>query len=156
MTHARRIETPATTSMPSEAAFFENQTEAMLRRFHVTLGACALALATAFAASPAAAQTSYPVVCKGDGNMMAEVSAGNTVRGRFEPARAGASDAPPAVGECAWLDRGFRSGEPNNLLVQGNGHHANYLLDAVRTAGTFQAHVHNNQRGAMVVDRIGP
>jgi len=26
----------------------------------------------------------------------------------------------------------------------------------VRNASTFQAHVHNNQRGAMVVDRIGP
>jgi hypothetical protein len=127
-----------------------------MRRFHVTLGTFALALATAFAASPATAQKSYPVVCRGGGNMMAEVSAGNTVRVRFEPARAGASDAPPAAGECAWLDRGFRSGEPNNLLVRGNGRHADYLLDAVRNASTFQAHVHNNQRGAMVVDRIGP
>ena len=132
-----------------------------MRRFHAMLGTYALALAAAAilaaaSAIPAAAQKSYPVVCKGGGNMMAEVSAGNTVRVRFEPADTGASDAPPAAGECAWLDRGFRSGEPNNLLVRGNGRHANYLLDAVRNAGMFQAHVHNNQRGAMIVDRIGP
>jgi hypothetical protein len=88
--------------------------------------------------------------------MMAEVSAGNTVRVRFEPANAGASNEPPAAGECAWLDRAFGSGEPTNLLTQNNERHASYLLNAVRNAETFQAHVHNNQRGAMLVDRIGP
>jgi len=105
---------------------------------------------------PAVAQKSYPVVCKAGGGMIAEVRAGNTVRVRFDPGRQGAGSTPPSQGECAWLDRGFRSGEPNVLLVQGNGRHADYIIDAVRKGETFYAHIHNNRRGAMVVERIGP
>lgn len=126
-------------------------------RFSTALPALGVAALLAAASTvPAAAQKSYPVVCKAGGNMMAEVSAGNTVRVRFDPGRQGAGSNPPNAGECAWLDRGFRSGEPNILLIQGNGRHADYVLDAVRKGDTFYAHVHNNRRGAMVVDRIGP
>ncbi|RIA56218.1 hypothetical protein [Dichotomicrobium thermohalophilum] len=125
-----------------------------LSRALPALGAAALLAVTS--AVPAAAQKSYPVVCKAGGNMMAEVSAGNTVRVRFNPGRQGAGSTPPSAGECAWLDRGFRSGEPNILLVQGNGRHASYIIDAVRKGETFYAHIYNNRRGAMVVDRIGP
>jgi len=126
-------------------------------RLSTTLSALtAVVLVAAASAVPATAQKSYPVVCKGGGNMMAEVSAGNTVRVRFDPGRQGAGSNPPGAGQCAWLDRGFRSGEPNILLVQGNGRHADYVIDAVRKGETFYAHIYNNRRGAMVVDRIGP
>jgi len=118
------------------------------------LGAAVLCAATS--AVPAAAQKAYPVVCKSGGNMMAEVSAGNTVRVRFKPGRTGAGSNPPGAGQCAWLDRGFRSGEPNVLLIRGNGRHADYVIDAVRKGETFYAHIYNNRSGAMVVDRIGP
>ncbi len=118
------------------------------------LGAATL-LAVA-SATLAHAQKSYPVVCNGGGNMLAEVSAGNTVRVRFDPGRQGAGSNPPEAGECAWLDRGFRSGEPNILMVQGNGRHADYIIDAVRKGEAFYAHIYNNRRGAMVVERIGP
>lgn len=116
----------------------------------------AIVLFAAASALPATAQKSYPVVCKAGGNMMAEVSAGNTVRVRFDPGDSGASASPPRRGQCAWLDRAFRSGEPTVLLVKGNAGHADYIIDAVRQGETFYAHIHNNRRGAMVVDRIGP
>jgi len=116
----------------------------------------AAAVFAAASAIPASAQKSYPVVCKAGGNMTAEVSAGNTVRVRFNAGDKGASARPPRQGQCAWLDRAFRSGEPSVLLVEGNARHADYVIDAVRQGETFYAHIHNNRRGAMVVDRIGP
>lgn len=106
--------------------------------------------------SGAHAQKSYPVVCNGGGNMMAEVSAGNTVRVRFDAGKEAASSSPPAEGECRWLDRAFRSGEPNILLVRGNGKHADYIIDSVRKGETFYAHIYNTGRGTMMVERVGP
>jgi hypothetical protein len=126
-------------------------------RLSTALTACAAAVFLAAASAvPATAQKSYPVVCNAGGNMMAEVSSGNTVRVRFDPGRRGAGSTPPNAGECAWLDRGFRSGEPNILLTKGNGRHADYIISAVRKGETFYAHIRNNRRGAMVVERIGP
>lgn len=104
---------------------------------------------------PAVAQQSYPLVCRGGGGMNASVTAG-AVRVNFTPGTAAASSTPPAPGQCTWLDRGFRPGEPANLRLSGNMAGVRYLIDGVLGGGSFYAHVYNNGSGAMIVTRVGP
>jgi len=57
---------------------------------------------------------SYPMVCRGGGSMWVE-SWRNGIQIHFRGASAGSSQRQPGPGECAWLDRGFRPGEPTML-----------------------------------------
>ena len=108
------------------------------------------------AGADASAQTSYPLICKPGADMMAEVRAGAQVKVKFQGAASAASESPPSSGQCAWLDRGFRTGEPTVLAVAGNASHATYLADSLIRGETFYAHVYNDGKGSMVVTRIGP
>ena len=65
----------------------------------------------------AAAPTSYSLTCKGGSIMFVEVES-DRVYLWFRWANHSATAAPPAEGECAWLDRGGRSGEPTKLLMK--------------------------------------
>lgn len=99
------------------------------------------------------AAQSYPMICKGGGAMQARVLANGTIQLRFDPS-ASAGDAQP--GQCAWIDRGFRSGEPTTLSLRGDRRGMNYLLDGMLSGDRFYVHGYNNGSGAMVVTRIGP
>jgi hypothetical protein len=106
------------------------------------------------AISEAHAQRSYPLVCRGGGTMKAEVLANGTMRMFFTPAFEGANNAPPQAGQCTWLDRAFRDGEPHVLLTTYG--EARIFLDAMVAGRPFNAHVFNNKAGAMQVTRVGP
>jgi hypothetical protein len=100
------------------------------------------------------AQPGYPMVCHGGGGMNAEIFA-DAIIIQFEPTDVGVGVAPPAPGQCGWLDRGYRPGEPAFLRYSGNPDGVHYLIDGVVGGGNFYVHVHK-AGGAMVVDRIGP
>jgi hypothetical protein len=69
----------------------------------------------------AAAQTTYPLVCRGttDSNAMKfelwQVSNTYNVRITFQKGTAGFWAAPLQPGQCTWLDRGIRGYEPNTV-----------------------------------------
>ncbi len=63
-----------------------------------------------------AAGPSYPMVCRGGGNMQADFTSDGHIQLYFSAGRHGAGVAPPRPGECTWLDRGLRSGEPRTLI----------------------------------------
>lgn len=108
-------------------------------------------------ARPAAAPGSpptYPLACVGGGGMRAIATPDGFVRVTFAPAAQGGSAAPPRAGECAWLDRGFRPGEPQ-MLVYGSGAQSSQdLVSAANRGESFQVHAYNNNQGAMVVTSI--
>ena len=108
------------------------------------------------AGSDASAQTSYPLICKPGGDMVAEVRAGAQVKVKFQGGADAASNTPPTPGQCSWLDRGFRPEEPAVLAVAGDASHATYLVDSLIRGETFYAHVYNDGQGSMMVTRIGP
>lgn len=105
---------------------------------------------------PAQAQTSYPLVCRGGGGMSATLTAAGSIRLHFQPGTAAASATPPGAGACTWLDRGFRSGEPAVLRLEGDPGGVRYLIDGMLGGGSFYAHAYTDGAGAMRVTRIGP
>jgi hypothetical protein len=117
--------------------------------FGLAFGLLSMASAAAFCQ-----QAGYAMVCRGGGAMKAEIFAG-TIIVRFEPTDVGAGVAPPAPGQCGWLDRGYRPGEPASLQYSGNPDGVRYLADGVFRGGNFYVHVHKNG-DSMMVDRIGP
>jgi len=104
--------------------------------------------------APVLAQRSFPLVCRGGGDMRAEVLANGTMRVFFTPADEGANTAPPRAGQCTWLDRAFRPGEPHVLL--STFCEARIFIDTMVSGGAFNAHVFNSNAGAMQVTRVGP
>ena len=93
----------------------------------------ALASSSALSAPP---PPTYPLVCKGGPEMTVELwsdadHAASVLWVDYRWARQGAGQAPPAAGECTWLDRAGRSSEPTrfnmrfttgiNLRVNGRG-----------------------------------
>ena len=68
----------------------------------------------------------------------------------------GANASPPQPGQCSWLDRGPRAGEPNSLVVSNNRGTAAYLMQSMFGGGNFYVHVFNNNAGGMVVTKTGP
>jgi len=81
------------------------------------LGAMALALATLAVGSPAGAQTTWPLRCRGGGDMTFAISSGMIFREISIFFKAGTQPAGYGLlpGQCSWLDRGFRPGEPTYL-----------------------------------------
>jgi hypothetical protein len=83
----------------------------------------ACALLTVLSTTTSIAATSYPMVCKGGGEMEASFS---HVKSRgdfhstsllitFKKSRAAASVTEPAPGHCAWIDRPISAEEPFSL-----------------------------------------
>ena len=143
--------------------------------------ACALAIsAFSLLAHPVAAQQSYVLTCRGGGDMVAV--AGQRVSNphvfveiTFKPGTAGAGVRAPDPGQCTWIDRGFRPGEPAKLLFDDPGvawtqtvcraggcrlntpsAPARQLISWVLNAQPFQVHAYNNNSGQMVVTKVGP
>jgi hypothetical protein len=148
--------------------------------------AAACLMATAASAAP-----SYPLICKGGPSMRIMVNhdvpdgvhTGATHMTVFF--HAAATAASPGAGECVWMDRTFRSGEPENFQitgdvefafqVRGNGkiatdttgwrlnpegsggpaHDWKTIVDGVLNGGTFTVQVYN-AGSAMIVTGVGP
>lgn len=102
---------------------------AMQMTKHMVRAASVAAIALGIWSGSPSAQTSYPLVCRGRANMNVFVSRGYTsatpgsrygwaVTVSFDGASRSAVISPPGPGECAWLDRGFRPGEPKQLLME--------------------------------------
>src|SRR6516165_2298423 len=113
----------------------------MKTRLAILLSALAISLADV----SAFAQESFPMVCRGGGSMRADILANGTMRVFFVPAAQGANTAPPESGQCTFLDRALRPGEPHVLLTTfGAGR---VLVDTMVTGGAFDVHVFNNNQG---------
>jgi hypothetical protein len=90
----------------------------------------AFTLLTALMTTTSFAATSYPMVCKGGGEMEAAFS---HVKSRgdfhstsllitFRKSRAAASGTEPTPGHCAWIDRPISADEPSSLAYSpGSG-----------------------------------
>jgi hypothetical protein len=113
-----------------------------------------IATLTTALAAPAFAQESFPMVCRGGGSMRADILANGTMRMNFTSAAQGANSAPPGSGQCTFLDRALRPGEPTVLLTTFGA--ARILVDTMVSGGAFDVHVFNNNQGAMQVTRVGP
>jgi hypothetical protein len=82
------------------------------------------------AGSQAVAAESYPMVCKGGGEMVANFSHvkarggfhGTSLAIEFKKSPAAASVREPAPGHCAWVDRAISAEEPSSLAYSpGSG-----------------------------------
>jgi hypothetical protein len=105
-------------------------------------------------AASALAQESFPMVCRGGDGMRADILGDGAMRVFFVPAAQGANSAPPGPGQCTFLDRALRPGEPHVLLSTFQAAHI--LVDTMVSGGAFDVHVFNNNQGAMQVTRVGP
>lgn len=117
----------------------------------ILIAAAAALVATG--ASIAQAGQSYPMICKGGGAMQVRILADASIQLKFAPGNA-AGEAQ--AGQCTWIDRGFRPGEPNILSLRGDRRGMDYLLNGMLSGDRFYLHGYNNGSGAMVVTRIGP
>lgn len=114
-------------------------------------------LSLALAAPALAQQTSYPLVCRSGSQMSASVQGNGAVNLGFRAGGQAASAGAPAAGECRWLDRGFRQGEPTRMILpSGNAQNALYLVGALVRGETFYVHVFNDGSGNMRITRVGP
>lgn len=135
-------------------------------------------ISSLYSIQPASAQTSYMMTCKPGGNMY-NYTRSDTI-GRvattvyFEPGSQGASVQAPRPGQCTWIDRGLRAGEPHKLLIAAepgvikascntrgcntktNAPISSKLLEAITKNRTFQVHVYNDQNGFMKITKFGP
>lgn len=126
----------------------------------------------------ASAQNTYIMTCTPGGQMYNYTRSENGGRVAttvyFKGANQGASVQAPSPGQCTWLDRGLRGGEPEKLLVKGesgivqascNTRGCNVkttapmsskILTAMTGNRPFQVHVYNDQNGHMRVVKFGP
>lgn len=155
--------------------------------------AAAAILTVALVVLPVYAQPppSYPLMCRGGGGSSFDLFLGasgglpSALTVHFRGASVGAATRPPQAGECAWLDRGWRTGEPQLLHWAGRPDNVGlsfaadgrldsvrlpsragadatdlrYLLDALRTGRTFQVRAYSGGLlGArfLVITHVGP
>ena len=84
--------------------------------------------------------------------MVATIKSNATISLRFSP---GGEAGVVQAGQCTWVDRGFREGEPNVLSLAGDREGTAYLLDGMLSGDRFYVHVYNDSNGRMVVTRTG-
>jgi hypothetical protein len=155
-------------------------------RFAAALAGAGLIASAAHAQEP----RSFPLLCQAGPGQSIDVIINNggtktDLYVRFRGASSGVSARPPKAAECAWLDRGWRKGEPEILHWQGDlanfrllfkgdrvTPHGNssgptpgdrefkYLLEALTKYGKFQVYAHAQSRGSqppeLKITRIGP
>ena len=143
-------------------------------------------------ASAASADPSYPLICRGGPSMRIMVNhdlpdgvhTGATAMTVFF--RAGAAAASPGPGECVWMDRTFRPGEPENFWIKGDvefafqvqgdarlardttgwrlnpegsgaaAHDWAAIVNGVLNGSTFTVQVYNAGGRTMAVTAVGP
>ncbi len=122
----------------------------------LSLAAAATVAAIGAASLPQAAHAephSYLLMCNGGGNMRAMIGASGTIQLDFAAGRAAGA---PGAGECTWVDRAFRPGEPTVLAMRHNRSGAEYLMRGMLDDGRFFVHAYNDRSGHMIVTRTGP
>ena len=148
----------------------------------VAVAVACILLATLLA-TPSFGATSYPMVCKGGGEMVAKFS---HVKSRgdfhstsllisFKKSTAAASESEPAPGHCAWVDRPISVEEPSSLAyAPGSGQDFHFefkgdswgltrtedagleqILNAMRRGGKFYIRCHR-EGTYFKVDSVGP
>ena len=102
----------------------------------------------------AQAQQSFPITCRGGGQLSISNDGAEGVRIRFQPA-AGSAPQGMSPGQCTWSDRALRPGEPTVICDSGSNA-AQYigLLDQSTNFPILQ--VFNDGQGCMRVTRVGP
>ena len=153
----------------------------MTRFVPLALTVCLVLLALAQASF--AAPKSYPMVCKGGGDMEARFSHVKASGGfhstslaiTFKKSRAAASTSEPAPGHCAWLDRPIAGDEPSSLayapgasqdfsftfkgerwtLGDTEDDGLEYILTKMRRGELFYVRCHR-EVGFLRVDQVGP
>jgi hypothetical protein len=96
-------------------------------RYVRSLSLAVTILAIGAVASSAAAQSSYPMACRGGGNIISYLAISQMQPGQaatFNAYTSFAKGTGPAYlglspGTCTWMDRGLRSGEPSTLMQTG-------------------------------------
>ena len=108
---------------------------------------------------------SFPLMCRGGGTMKGTFWE-KGLKFQFIGGSQGAGASPPQPGECTWLDRGFRPGEPleivwhdrdldgllvnfdaqgrlNGLEIKGGASDKyKYLFNSIRNGSVFQIHAY--------------
>jgi hypothetical protein len=129
-----------------------------------------IALLLTLAVPPAQAQGTFPLQCRGGGqvNMVYDTVA-RTVFTRFRPAPGPAGNGL-AAGQCSWLDRALRPGEPRQIctrnITQGkifwspNGYtislpQAQYLSNMLYDRFTVTVEVYNDGECMRIVRVLG-
>jgi hypothetical protein len=102
--------------------------------------------------SPAQAAATFPLDCRGGGKLslhFAQVD--ETLYIRFQPAP-GPSGAGLAPGQCSWVDRAFRPGEPGQICDRGVtdlnlwwGDNPTIALQQSNTRGWYLDYIRNPQ-----------
>jgi hypothetical protein len=153
-----------------------------MKNMRLILPTVAICLLACFVAQPSIAK-SYPMVCKGGGEMVANFS---HVKGRggfhstslsidFKKSPAAASAREPAAGHCAWVDRAITAEEPSALAyspgsgqdfffeLKGNSWRLTrtedsglqQIMDAIREGEKFYIRC-RRQGSYFKVDSVGP
>lgn len=117
----------------------------------VTVASAAVATVLANTAAEATPR-SYQLICKGGGEMVATIKPSGKIALRFA---AGTEAGMARTGQCTWVDRGFREGEPNVLSLTGDREGTTYILRNMLSGDRFYVHVYNDNNGRMVVTRTG-
>ena len=123
-----------------------------MSRIAMTIGA-ALTFTTMTFAAAEATPHSYPLICVGGGAMQAKILSNATIQLKFG---GGQEAGSPQPGQCTWMDRGFRPGEPTVMLLRRDREGMDYILNGMLGNGRFIVHVYNNNAGAMMVTQVRP
>jgi hypothetical protein len=102
--------------------------------------------------SPAAALGTFPLDCRGGGQLSLHFAQlEHTLYVRFQPAP-GPAGAGLAPGQCSWLDRAFRPGEPFQICDRGItdlnmwwGDNPTIALQQSSTRGWYLDYIRNSQ-----------
>jgi hypothetical protein len=149
---------------------------------HPVLRIAAICLLAFLVVQPLAAK-SYPMVCKGGGEMVVRFSHvkdsggfhSTSVAIEFKKSRAAASGSEPAPGHCAWVDRPISAEEPSMLayapgagkdfyfdfkadswqLTKTEDAGLEQILNALRRGGKFYVRCHREGK-FLRVDGVGP
>ena len=116
----------------------------------------ALAVLLTLTALPAAAQTAYPLYCRGGGEMMGSFNAAGGVTLNILPGTSAAGFGVAAAGKCRWTDRAFHADEPRRLaLSAGSPAQALTLIGWALRGEMFVLQAYNDGAGNLRITRFG-
>jgi hypothetical protein len=104
-----------TTYIPAASEYEELIMKGYCRPILTLAGSAMIVSLLTIGAPPAHAQGTFPLQCRGGGQAnMKYDSDEKTIYARFRPAPGPAGNGL-APGQCSWLDRAFRPGEPSQI-----------------------------------------
>ena len=145
-----------------------------------TIILCIVCMGCLLIADASAEPPSYPMVCKGGGNMGAELrTSAKFIAITFEKSPQAASRQEPAPGTCAWVDRPLSPQEPvmlglafqkppDNFIIRKENitvlfddqsfqdRNLKYLVDAIYNGRLFYVRCYNDANHICRITQIGP